>query len=952
MNEQTVLHRIYRECVDSVNDIWRRVSFWTQAVDVDLRQGETVQYRLDNLDLDSTKSKTLIEEYIEEAAEQHRLLTAQLDRLEDEIVARMPGLGMLSDTYKIIADANPEAATLYESRLAEAREEIAAMIKPVEDELERLRGLLSSAISNVEEDPLSDDILQKIQALRTKTDNDVADVNTNYIGEGFDPGVKAIGNSLTEAILNQEFNIHSVGAKFWEFYGFLGDEVVSSEDLYELETVDGMNVLDFLSGSYVNIDYNRKLNLCYIRGWVKIPFSDCYYRASGSHSSVFGAKYNIVLGTIGLIDIFPKMDGNSNQINLNTGIRYACIEYSNGFIYKINSYLGQGHPTYTNITNYSDDPYSSVYGSWNHCKVIIPFLWDTDVAQTFYDSTSSTFGDEGEGSDTSTPEYVWVYFEDGYFDNAYVQPVEHTFAPDEKMIHSFINPIFGFGNVHFMYKPDTIEQISIQGRMQTDQSQELRTFYPSLFVMYVGENDFDPPTSGANEVFFNLVFNKGMQDELKIPYYFSFGSTTNPSTYATTITHPLLHSGAIFPPSTTSKKQYGYCINISGTFFGNPGYSENYYLTAPTGSFDGKGQPVIYNNNTWTLGYLDSRPWYEADAESSIVPDMFISSSVTSVLENSETTPKFYNQSGTMTSNYQTVTVEWTNHEAYPSEDFIVALSYNIINKNETVGGNNLPKIVTFADGTDEELKAMLDAHYDENIDFDIHDHWNVGDKRTITINQIRNTSGNTVINASQEITVVLVNAGGLMINDEARTGRYGAECECAFVWHLENCLAEPFYMALSYDGANRWTTLNNGLYDYTVNCFKQEGLAGNGFAKLLKEHRYYTGVGNGSSNVEQTNYPQYIFLPTESQICGTSHYSAPKESELYPQWSYYKNQPRERVVKKLGNNGNNTNYWLRSPMVTSKKEMCIMGLQGFTAVVSNSGYGGVSHGICPAGCI
>lgn len=420
MNEQTVLHRIYRECVDSVNDIWRRVSFWTQAVDVDLCQGETVQYRLDNLDLDSTKSKTLIEEYIEEAAEQHRLLTAQLDRLEDEIAARMPGLGMLSDTYKIIADANPEAATLYESRLAEAREEIAAMIKPVEDELERLRGLLSGAISNVEDDPLSDDILQKIQALRTKTDNDVADVNTNYIGEGFDPGVKAIGNSLTEAILNQEFNIHSVGAKFWEFYGFLGDEVVSSEDLYELETVDGMNVLDFLSGSYVNIDYNRKLNLCYIRGWVKIPFSDCYYRASGSHSSVFGAKYNIVLGTIGLIDIFPKMDGNSNQINLNTGIRYACIEYSNGFIYKINSYLGQGHPTYINITNFSDDPYSSIYGSWDHCKVIIPFLWDTGAAQTFYDSTSSTFGDEGEGSDTSIPEYVWVYFEDGYFDNAYV----------------------------------------------------------------------------------------------------------------------------------------------------------------------------------------------------------------------------------------------------------------------------------------------------------------------------------------------------------------------------------------------------------------------------------------------------------------------------------------------------------------------------------------------------
>lgn len=461
MNEQTVLHRIYRECVDSVNDIWRRVSFWTQAVDVDLRQGETVQYRLDNLDLDSTKSKTLIEEYIEEAAEQHRLLTAQLDRLEDEIAARIPGLGMLTDTYKIIADANPEAVTAYETRLAEAREEIAAMIKPVEDELERLRGLLTGAISSVEGDPLSDDILQRIEALRTKTDNDVADVNTNYIGNGFDPGVKVIGNSLTEAILNQEFNIHSVGAKFWEFYGFLGDEVVSSEDLYELETVDGMNVLDFLSGSYVNIDYNRKLNLCYIRGWVKIPVEDCYHYASSSHTSVFGAKYDIVLGTIGLIDIFPKMNDNSNQINLNTGIRYACIEYSNGFIYKINSYLGQGHPTYINITNYSDDPYSSVYGSWDHCKVIIPFLWDTDAAQTFYDSTSSTFGDEGEGSDTSTPEYVWVYFEDGYFDNAYVEPVlpdlTTKFVGKTKILEKYLDE----GNLENQYDDNYIYWIEV-----------------------------------------------------------------------------------------------------------------------------------------------------------------------------------------------------------------------------------------------------------------------------------------------------------------------------------------------------------------------------------------------------------------------------------------------------------------------------------------------------------
>lgn len=664
MNEQTVLHRIYRECVDSVNDIWRRVSFWTQAVDVDLRQGETVQYRLGNLDLDSTKSKTLIEEYIEEAAEQHRLLTAQLDRLEDEIAARIPGLGMLTDTYKIIADANPEAVTAYEARLAEAREEVAAMIKPVEDELERLRGLLTGAIGNVEGDPLSDDILQRIEALRTKTNNDVADVNTNYIGSGFDPGVKAIGNSLTDAILNQEFNIHSVGAKFWEFYGFLGDEVVSSEDLYELETVDGMNVLDFLSGSYVNIDYNRKLNLCYIRGWVKIPFSDCYFSSSsgggsGPSTSVFGPKSNIALGVIGLIDIFPKAD-ESGQVELNMGIKYACIEYSNGFIYKINSYLSSqdAHVCITNHLNSS---------SRECCDVIIPFLMEIEAIFTFYDSTSSTFGDEGEGSDTSTPEYVWVYFEDGYFDNAYVQPEKDlSFAPLENYSNDITGLLTGYNDYMVIPKAGVTYPIQLSNHSATPNTKNSFTapiiFSPDLIWIYADkENDYTPEARNGDRFF--LVFDKGLATEKRIELYLGGRVIQNqrmPITYQPFLDAALVHLGA--PKGLLSvllarrnnnyiNYTYGYGSEIRDPI-------ENFrmislYRYNGTDSEQISRYGNLYNNNyDSAISFMSSTGYTDKSIN----------------LTHDNTTP-----------NYSTVTVEWPNTNVTSPSSHIMGLAFNSV---------------------------------------------------------------------------------------------------------------------------------------------------------------------------------------------------------------------------------------------------------------------------------
>ncbi len=63
-------------------------------------------------------------------------------------------------------------------------------------------------------------------------------------------------------------------------------------------------------------------------------------------------------------------------------------------------------------------------------------------------------------------------------------------------------------------------------------------------------------------------------------------------------------------------------------------------------------------------------------------------------------------------------------------------------------------KIVMFADGTDEEIGAMLEAHYNGIIN--IGDYWKVGDTRAIHLNAMNATTGGEA-HAAQNITMVII---------------------------------------------------------------------------------------------------------------------------------------------------------------------------------------------------
>lgn len=89
-----------------------------------------------------------------------------------------------------------------------------------------------------------------------------------------------------------------------------------------------------------------------------------------------------------------------------------------------------------------------------------------------------------------------------------------------------------------------------------------------------------------------------------------------------------------------------------------------------------------------------------------------------------------------------------------PSIDITMSL---LIRKKNGKGGTQKPKIVTFADGTDAEIKAMLDAYYNNEITWKEMG-WSIGDTRTIHFNAMSAPNGCSVDTwSAQDITIVIV---------------------------------------------------------------------------------------------------------------------------------------------------------------------------------------------------
>ena len=216
-------------------------------------------------------------------------------------------------------------------------------------------------------------------------------------------------------------------------------------------------------------------------------------------------------------------------------------------------------------------------------------------------------------------------------------------------------------------------------------------------------------------------------------------------------------------------------------------------------------------------------------------------------------------------------------------------------------------KTVTWADGTDEEIVAMVNAA--DNGEINLADYWHVGDERQVTLSAMSAT-GVEETHVEQTVTFVLMNAGGKTLANATPSGR----TECSFIVGMKNGLAER--------GMMNPDNINDGGWEACPRRTWCNEVFRNAMPSTLRDifKQHLNVTANGSSNTTATS-TDYFALPAEKEAFGSNTYANSTAEANLTQFEYYK--ATSNRVKTLGDNGSVVSWWERSPMSGSSESFC-----------------------------
>lgn len=255
-------------------------------------------------------------------------------------------------------------------------------------------------------------------------------------------------------------------------------------------------------------------------------------------------------------------------------------------------------------------------------------------------------------------------------------------------------------------------------------------------------------------------------------------------------------------------------------------------------------------------------------------------------------------------------------------------------------------KIVTFADGTDEEIAAMMQAHYDNKIN--IADYWAVGDKRSVNLSAMSATYVGESHRA-QTVQFAIADFG----KDELSTPING-HTMAAITLTQVNCLMDATSASNSNNGSSdtergRMNSSDTNVGGWT-DCARRKwcnevyyNALPSVFRSMVKEVNKKTSAGNQSSTINTTK--DKAFLLSESEIYGSTTYSKAGEGSQY---EYYKTTANRYKLPKWNSDLVSHIYWDRSPRGSSGSYFCIVYNSG-NANFSNASS---SYGFAPCLCI
>ena len=241
------------------------------------------------------------------------------------------------------------------------------------------------------------------------------------------------------------------------------------------------------------------------------------------------------------------------------------------------------------------------------------------------------------------------------------------------------------------------------------------------------------------------------------------------------------------------------------------------------------------------------------------------------------------------------------------------------------LAAQNNVKVVGWADGTDEEIAAMVAAADAGKLN--LSDHWHVGDERTVQLSAMSAT-GVGESHAAQSVQFVLSDPGHFTL----ASGK-----PCNFVVNMKDCLKETGYMNSSNTNSGGW----NGCARRTWcnNVFRNA--IPSGLRPAFKQFKTKAATGTGTASTTSTDW---FALPSEMEVFGRVTYANSSAESGNTQLNYYKTSSNR--VKKV--NGSADWWWERSPYSSISTAFCMVDSNGSAYYY----FARLGIGLSPFGCI
>lgn len=238
---------------------------------------------------------------------------------------------------------------------------------------------------------------------------------------------------------------------------------------------------------------------------------------------------------------------------------------------------------------------------------------------------------------------------------------------------------------------------------------------------------------------------------------------------------------------------------------------------------------------------------------------------------------------------------------------------------------NSGPEIVSWADGTDEQIAAMVAAADAGQIN--LSDYWHEGDTRTVHLSAMPST-GVAESHAAQSVQLVLTDPGHYTLANGKK---------CNFVVLQKDCLKETGVMNAQGTNSGGWENCSrrtwcNSVYRNAIPA----SLRG-----IFKQFKVRTANGSGSGVTESTDW---FSLFSEKEIFGSTTYANSSAESQNTQLNWYKTSSNR--IKRM--NGSACYWWERSPISGYSYAFCRVNSDG-SAGANRASYG---YGLAPFGCI